>query len=124
MPSSPFVRHLGIRLLEVTDGAAVLRLPFRDEVVTIGTTVHGGAIATLIDTAAMTAAWGGAPVPENLRGTTVALNVAYMTAANATSLTARATVLRRGKSLSTVDVTVFDEAGEQVAKGLVTYKIG
>ena len=36
---------------------AVLSMPFKPELVTMGDVVHGGAISTLIDTAATVAAW-------------------------------------------------------------------
>ncbi len=123
VPASPLVRHLGIELEELGDGTARLRLPFRPELATMGTTVHGGAIATLLDTAAMAAAWAGAPVPAKLRGTTVALHVAYLAPADGADLVAEATVLRRGRSISTVDVVVSAGA-EAVARGTVTYKVG
>jgi uncharacterized protein (TIGR00369 family) len=123
LPSSPFVGHLGLALDEAEEGRAVLSLPFRQELVTIGTTVHGGAIASLVDTAAMVAAWSGAEIPEQLRGTTVALSVTYLAAADAQDLQAEARVLRRGRNLVFCDVDVH--AGETpVARGLVTYKIG
>lgn len=123
VPSSPFVVHLGIELVALGDGTAELRLPYRPELATLGTTVHGGAIATLIDTAAMAAAWAGVPVPGKLRGSTVALHVAYLAPAVEAELVAHAAVLRRGRSLAAVDVTVT-AAGEQVARGTVTYKVG
>lgn len=123
LPTSPFVGHLGIELREAEDGRALLALPFRDEVVTIGTTVHGGAVASLVDTAAMVAAWSGAEIPEQIRGTTVALSVTYLAAATGEDLEAEARVLRRGRNLVFCDVDV--RAGEKpVARGLVTYKIG
>lgn len=124
VPQSPFVSHLGIELVDLGEGEATLRLPFRDEVITIGKTVHGGAVSSLIDTTAMAAAWSGAEVPENMRGTTVALSITFLSAANAVDLTATARVLRRGKSLHYVEVDVTDPGGGLVAKGLVTYKIG
>ncbi len=124
LPASPFVAHVGIELRSLEDGYAELALPFRDEVITIGQTVHGGAIASLIDCAAMAAAWAGATAPENMRGTTVNISVSYLSAANAVDLVARAKVLRRGKNLSTIDVDVLDGADNAIAKALVTYKIG
>ena len=36
----------------------------------------------LLDTAAMVAAWSGGPLPENVRGTTVALSVNYLAPAD------------------------------------------
>lgn len=126
LPTSPYVGHLGMRLSDVHSGSATLTLPFTEQLVTIGTTVHGGAIASLIDTTAMVAAWSDAQVPDttNLRGTTVGLTVNYVAAANHEDLTATATVLRRGRTLVYLDVDVRGASGSLVAKGLVTYKIG
>ena len=50
VPSSPFVRLLGIELVDVGTDRAVVRLPFREDLVTIADVVHGGALASLIDT--------------------------------------------------------------------------
>lgn len=124
LPNSPFVGHLGIELVRLDDGAAELRLPFRDEVVTIGRTVHGGAIATLIDTAAMAAAWAGAEVPEELRGATVSLSVNYLAPADGQDVTATARVERRGRRLVNVHVDVQDTDGSHVAVAIVTYQLG
>jgi uncharacterized protein (TIGR00369 family) len=121
---SPFVGHLGIRLVALQPDRAELELPFRDEVVTIGDTVHGGAIAALLDTAAMSASWSTTKAPENMRGTTVGLTVQFLAGARSANLTARATVIRRGKSLCNVEVDISTADGELVAKGLVTYKLG
>ena len=43
---------------------AVLKMPFSDTLPTMGDVVHGGAISSLVDTAAAAAAWSGAQVPE------------------------------------------------------------
>src|SRR2546428_10930007 len=75
LPTSPYVGHLGIQLTDMQPDVATLTLPFDSSLVTIGNTIHGGAIASLIDTAAVVAAWSDSAVPENLRGTTVGLTV-------------------------------------------------
>ena len=124
LPNSPYVKHLGMKLIDIQKDQATLALPFTEEVITIGTTVHGGAIASLIDTAAMLAAWSGAEVSSNPRGTTVALTVNYLAAAQQEDIQATARVLRRGKSLIYLDVEVQSASGTLVAKGLVTYKLG
>jgi uncharacterized protein (TIGR00369 family) len=124
LPTSPYVAHLGIRLVSIQPGEAVLALPFAPEIVTIGTTVHGGALASLIDTAAMVAAWSDAPVPDKIRGSTVNLTITYLAPANHEDLQATAHVLRRGKSLVYIDIDVQGASSGAVAKGLATYKIG
>lgn len=123
-PNSPYVAHLGMQLTDIQPGVATLTLPFTDALVTIGTIVHGGAIASLIDTAAMVAAWSDAEVTANPRGTTVNLTVAYLSAADKEDLQAIARVLRRGRSLIYLDVEVSSASGNAIAKGLVTYKLG
>jgi uncharacterized protein (TIGR00369 family) len=124
LPSSPFPGHLGIRLVDLGPGSARLGLPFAEALVTVGSTVHGGAVASLIDTAAMVAAWSGGEVPDKLRGSTVGLTIAYLAPADGQDLEATATVLRRGRSIVHVDVDVRTASGTPVAKGLVTYKLG
>lgn len=124
LPTSPYVGHLGMRLVELQPDRATLALPFTPPLVTIGSVVHGGAIASLVDTAAMVAAWSGAELPEKLRGTTVGLTVTYLTAANGEDLQATARVLRRGRTLVYLDVDVHGATSGLVAKGLVTYKLG
>lgn len=124
LPTSPFVGHLGMRLADVQPGKATLVLPFAEQLITIGTTVHGGAIASLIDTAAMVAAWSDVEVSDQPRGSTVGLTVSYLAAAQGEDLQATASVLRRGRSLVYLDIEVRGASGALVAKGLATYKLG
>ena len=124
LPTSPYVRHLAIQLIDMQPGVATLRLPFADSLVTIGTTIHGGAIASLIDTAAMVAAWSDDSVPDNLRGTTVSMTVTYLAPAEHEDIQATARVLQRGRNLVFLDVEVQSVSGKSIARGLVTYKLG
>src|SRR5215472_7559371 len=121
LPSSPYVGHLGMQLTDMQPDMAVLILPFDRSLVTIGATIHGGAIASLIDTTAMVAAWSDDTVPENMRGTTVGLTVSYLAPAEGEDLQATARVLRRGRSLVYLDVAVQSVSGTSVARGLATY---
>ena len=100
-----------------------MRLPFRPELRTAAEIVHGGAIASLIDSAGVVAAWSNVD-PNVTRGATIDLTVNYMAAAEGVDLTAEAQVIRRGRSVVFVDVNVTSPTGERIAKGLVTYKLG
>ena len=124
LPTSPYVGHLGIQLIDMQPDVATLRLPFAESLITIGTTMHGGAIASLIDIAAMVAAWADDSMPENMRGTTVSLSVTYLAPAEHEDIQATARVLRRGRSLVYLDVEVQSVSGKSIARGLVTYKLG
>jgi uncharacterized protein (TIGR00369 family) len=124
VPASPLVGHLGIRLVELEPDRAVLELPFDERLATAGDVVHGGAIASLIDTAGMTAAWADDERPESFRGATVSINVDYLAAATATGLRATATVARRGGTLCFCEVAVVDDDGASIARGSVIHRYG
>jgi uncharacterized protein (TIGR00369 family) len=124
VPGSPFARRVGLGIERIEPDRVELRMPFDPELATIGEIVHGGAIATLVDTAGMVAAWSDDVVPETLAGSTVGLSVDFVAAAEGVDVTALASVIRRGRSLCFVDVDVVDPGGTAVAKGLVTYRYG
>jgi uncharacterized protein (TIGR00369 family) len=124
IPSSPLVGLLGIELVELAPDRAQLRLPYRPELATIGDVVHGGAIAALLDTAAMAAAWSDDAVPGSGAGATVSMSVDYVAAARGIDLVATATAVRRGRSLCFCEVTVAGPGGQVIAKGLAVHRFG
>jgi uncharacterized protein (TIGR00369 family) len=124
LEASPFVQTLGVTTEKLDPGLAVLTLPFDPSLATIGDVIHGGAISSLVDTAAAAASWAGVETPESVRGTTVGISVTFVSAARGQDVTATARVARRGKSLAFVDVDVVTADGSLVAKALVTYKLG
>ena len=124
VPNSPLVGLLGIELVEVEPDVARLRLPFRPELATMGDVVHGGAIAALLDTASMTAAWSDDTVPESPAGATVSMHVDYVSAARGVDLLATARAVRRGRSLCFCEVEVTEPGGGVVAKGLAVHQFG
>jgi uncharacterized protein (TIGR00369 family) len=121
---APFAAHLGMRSDLIETDHVRLALPFRDSLVTVGDVVHGGAISSLVDTAATLAAWSGLDSLENVRGTTISLTVTFVAAARGRDIVADARVVRRGRSICFCDVEVEDGEGTTVAQGLVTYKLG
>jgi uncharacterized protein (TIGR00369 family) len=124
IPNSPHAAQLGIRLESIGTDEAVLELPFKPELATIGDLVHGGAIGALIDTAAMAAAWATDEVPENPAGSTVSLSINFASAASGADLRAHARIARRGGRLSFCEVTVTDPDDTVVAHGIATYRFG
>jgi uncharacterized protein (TIGR00369 family) len=124
IPNSPHAAQLGIEVESLGTDEAVLILPFKPELATIGQVVHGGAIVALIDTAAMAAAWATDEIPENPAGSTVSLSVNFASAASGVDLRAESRVAKRGGRLSFCDVTVTDTDGTVVAHGIATYRFG
>jgi uncharacterized protein (TIGR00369 family) len=124
IPNSPHAAALGIRVVSLGIDEAVLELPFKPELATIGEVVHGGAIGALIDTAAMAAAWSTDEVPENPAGSTVSLSLNFASAASGVDLRATAKIAKRGGRLSFCEVSVTDPGGTVVAHGIATYRFG
>jgi uncharacterized protein (TIGR00369 family) len=125
VPNSPLVQHLGIELKSLEPDRAELLLPYDARLATVGDVVHGGAIASLIDTAGMAATWADPEVePESLAGATVSMNVDYVAAARGQDLLAVATVVRRGRSICFTEISVTEPGGRLVAKGSVVQRFG
>jgi uncharacterized protein (TIGR00369 family) len=121
--ASPHGRFQGFRLDLVEIDCAVLRLPHAAHNMNQNGRLNGGATLALIDTAATAAAWASnAVVPGKTRGTTVSVTTSFLAPAGASDLVAEARVIRRGRRLSVVSVSVSNAGGE-VASGLVTYSI-
>ena len=120
---SPYGTLLGLELLDAAEDCARLRLPYRAEVTTLRDTVHGGAIAGLVDAAATASFWASARIAPGSRGTTIGFSINFISAARGTDLLAAARVRRRGREISTGEVTVCDPTGKEIAVALVTYKL-
>ena len=118
-----FSLELGIKVLETRPDFCRVILRYKPTICTAGGIIHGGAIATLIDTAGVLAAWSEAST-QVTRGATAPLSVSYLSAANSTDLIAEGTVMRRGRSLVFVDIDVRSSDAKHIAKGILTYKFG
>lgn len=115
----PFASLLGIELVAAAPGSATLRLDVRPEFEQIHGVMHGGATATLIDTATAFAIVTLLSTDE--RFVTVDLTVNYLRPLTTGSATAKARVVRAGRRLITVTADVDDDAGNLAATALSTY---
>lgn len=122
IPTSPLPAAFGIALDSLGPDRARLVMPYADRLATMGDVVHGGAIATLADTAAMAAAWASDEVPDEVAGGTVSLALSYLAAARG-DLHADARVTRRGGRLCFVAVDVLDAAEEVVATAQAVFRL-
>lgn len=120
---SPYGVLLGMELVEAAEDRVVVRMRFRSDLTTYGDTVHGGAIAALIDVAATASFWATPSAAPGARGATVGFTVSFTSAARGSELVATATLRRRGREISLGEVSVRDAAGREVAVALVTYKL-
>lgn len=123
LAKSPFAAMLGIEIAEAEPNRVLVRLPFRADLATVGTIVHGGAIATLIDIAGAAASGSGINDDSIAGGATSQLDVAYLVAADGCDLLAEALVIQRSAGQTVSDVFVRDGEGQLIAKGMVTSRL-
>jgi uncharacterized protein (TIGR00369 family) len=121
---APFVTQLGMRLLSMETDEVEIELPYDDKLATAGDVVHGGAISSLIDTAAALVAWSGHDVSAGTKWGTVGLSVNFLASGRGQALRARARVTKRGRTICFCQVDVRDETDIAVATALVSYRLG
>lgn len=115
----PFLKHLGIEVESVGPGTATLLLPMREEIMRNDGIVHGGAVASVIDSA-----FAFAIIPllaENERTVTVDLTIHYLRPLSNGVAKTVARVVRAGRRVITVSAELFDENGKLAATALSTY---
>ncbi|HEX8068362.1 MAG TPA: PaaI family thioesterase [Pyrinomonadaceae bacterium] len=116
-----YARLLGFELDEVVRGAAAVAVALRPELTRMSAIMHGGALASLADTATAFAVLSLlAPGEQTV---TVDLTLHFLRPVTAGRVAARARVLRAGRTLATVRADLTDETGALVATALTTYAI-
>ena len=115
----PFAKLLGIEVDSVEPGHAVLSMKLRDDLMRNNAIAHGGAIATLIDSAMAIAIM--ALLEENERTVTVDLTIHYLRPISEGTTRASARVVRAGRRVITVSAELFDHNEKLSATAISTY---
>ncbi len=122
MERAAFNRLLGLELLSVGHGTAVLAVDYRPELSQAYGYLHGGVLASLADVAVAVAL-----IPMLRRGehmATIELSIQYLLPVTAgMRVEAAARVLRRGKAVAVAEVDIRTGSGEICAKSLMSYRI-
>ena len=115
----PYIKLLGMELLDLRDGEAVLRLKMRDELRQPHGLLHGGATASLIDTATAFAVITRLASGE--KASTVDLTVHYLRPVIDETITCTARVVKAGRRLLTVSADVLNDKEKLIATAISTY---
>ncbi|MGH9427063.1 MAG: PaaI family thioesterase [Terriglobia bacterium] len=115
----PFAKLLGIELEDVAQGTATLSFDIRDDLKQNNAVVHGGAIASLVDTATAFAIIS--LLPPDQKATTANLTISYLRPLKSGRAHSTARVIRAGRRLIVVSAELVDDAGNLIATALATY---
>ncbi len=118
---SPYFRHLDMELLEAEDGYAKVTMKIKAYHENMQGVIHGGAIASLADQAAMRAVQTRL-IPGQI-GKTIQMDMHYLAPARGKHLIAEGQVQKMGKRVAFSDGEVKDEKGRMVAIARCTIMI-
>ncbi len=116
--NAPFVKLIGMELATIEFNRCRIEMDVDERHLQPFGIVHGGVIATLLDTATF---WSGFLVlPEDTGMVNVDLKLNYLKAASRGRLRAEGECLRAGRQLSYAEASVVNEDGELLARGTST----
>jgi len=118
----PINRHFGFSLLNVRRGKAEVAMALKRSFLQEEGIVHGGVLTTLADTAAVYTIYPFLHDAESMSSIEFKMNFLRPASINDGSLTAKAKLVRRGRSVALAEVDVF-QARRLVAKGMFTYLV-
>ena len=116
---APFGKHLGIEILEAGEGVARLKMPYQHELTNPAGNLHGGAIATIADSAMAVAI--GSVVGTSGRHFTVKLEIRYKAAVTDGVIIAEAKVTKQKQSFLLGEAVVKNGNGQVIATAKGTF---
>ena len=119
--NSPYYRLLGMEVTEIKERESRIQMPFKEELTHPYGIVHGGAIASLADSAVAMALMS--LVEPKDRITTIEFKINFFVPVSKGELKAHAKIIHKGSKTAVGDVEVINEGGELVAKVIATYSI-
>lgn len=117
----PYLRLLGLEFVSAARGEARFGLDYRAELSRHEGLMHGGAIASLMDTASAFAVL--TLLSEGQTTVTVDLTIHFLRPVLGGRVEAHARVLRAGRRLATLAIDVTDPSGKLTATATTTYAI-
>ena len=117
-PKAPFEKYLGIKIIKAKDGYAKVKMPYREEFTNPHGSIHGGAIASLADTA-MAVAISSKYLHSSFY--TVKLEIKFKSPANKDKIFAEAKVIDKRKRFIFGRVEIKDSKDKLLAQVSATF---
>ncbi len=118
---SAFAQLVGLEFEEIRLNYARMRLPYRAELTQPAGIVHGGALATLIDTVVVGAIFSG--MSELRMIVTVDMHIHYIGALQDEDAVAEAWIRHRARSTVFLGAEVRSASGQLIAHGELCYRV-
>lgn len=115
----PFATLLGAEMVDLTHGEASLSLDMRADLKQPYGVLHGGATASLIDTATAFAVF--TVIGPEEKATTSTLTIHYLRPHSEGRLSCTARVVKTGRKVITVNAEVVNRDGDLIATAISSY---
>ena len=113
---TPLHKLLDLTFVRIDADLVIVEMPVKGDALNAGGNLHGGAIATLVDVAAGTAAAHNSSfVPGENTIVTADMHVRYLGRAKGSKVRAEAQVMRAGRQLVVVECRVLDPEDRLIA---------
>jgi len=122
LKASGFRDLLGMELVELNAERAIMELTLEPKHLNSQGTLHGGALAALVDN---TGGLAGCYCPQShglRKAVTLSLTTSFIAAASSGTVRAIARKRSGGRNIFIASVEVFDELGKLIAIGEATYR--
>jgi uncharacterized protein (TIGR00369 family) len=119
--SSPYPQHLRMQLVSISVDHATVKLKTEQCHLQPFGIVHGGVLATLIDTATFWSVF--LRLPEDAGLVNIDLKLNYLKSVSTGMMTAQGRCIRAGRSISYAEASVKDEKGNILTHGTSTLMV-
>ena len=119
--NAPFFKHMAMRLVEVDIGNATIELDLSNNHLQAFGLVHGGVMATIIDTATFWAVFMG--IAEDAGLVNIDLKLNYLKSVTRGTLTAEGSAIRAGKRICYAEAHVYSDTQDLIAHGTSTLMV-
>ncbi len=119
--TSPYPRHLRMELVSISVDQSVVKLKTEQCHLQPFGIVHGGVLATLIDTATFWSVF--LRLPEDAGLVNIDLKLNYLKSVSTGAMTAQGRCIRAGRSINYAEASVKDKEGNLIAHGTSTLMV-
>ncbi|MGB5992485.1 MAG: PaaI family thioesterase [Desulfobacterales bacterium] len=119
--TSPYPRHLRMQLVSISVDQAMVKLKTEQCHLQPFGIVHGGVLATLVDTATFWSAF--LKLPEDAGLVNIDLKLNYLKSVSSGVMTAEGRCIRAGRSINYAEASIKDKEGNLIAHGTSTLMV-
>jgi uncharacterized protein (TIGR00369 family) len=120
---SPLGEMIGREIIHMADGESEVQFTIDERWMNMQGILHGGAYATMLDTACGIAVRSKLDMERYKGHVTLEIKTSYFKAGTPGKYIAKSNVLRMGKRVSYIEASLFNDAGDLVSRASATFSL-